>query len=88
MSVDPKIEAYARLRGETMKKATTMVILLGYGAHEFLDELLDCNDAEVLRDVLVLLPLQICETENMKEKNRLAGNLVRSRLAKLETEAP
>lgn len=87
MPVDPKTEALARLR-PTMKEAIVLVILLGYDMLEFLDALGEETDVEVLRDVLVLLPLQnVDDIKNGREKNDHAQQLVEGRIAALEMGA-
>jgi hypothetical protein len=81
-TIDPKTEAYLRLR-PSAEKASNMVVLLGFDAAYFLDELLECNDVEALRDLLIILPLQNVVGDAM-EKNKLAQSLVKRRLHKLE----
>lgn len=84
MSVDSKTEAYARLR-HTMKEATGLVVLLGYSQMDFLDAIVEETNVEVLRDVLVLLPLQKVEgIKDGRDINDLAQRLVQQRINKLE----
>lgn len=87
MPIDAKTEAYIRLR-PTMDKANGLIILLGYDRMDFLEALGEETNVEVLRDTLVLLPLQdVSNIKDGREINDLAQRLVQSRIDKLE-EAP
>jgi hypothetical protein len=84
MPVDTKTEALIRLR-PTMDKAGGLVTLLGYSTLDFLEAVGDEEDMDVLRDVLVLLPLQdVSGIKDGREINDIAQRLVQSRIDKLE----
>lgn len=86
MPIDPKTEALARLR-PTMKEASVLVVLLGYSLADFLDAVVEETNIEVLRDVLVLLPLQKVDSlKNGREKNDIAQRLVQEHLTMLGGE--
>lgn len=55
--VDTKTEALLRLRASA-SAASGLVVLLGWDLNEFIDAILEEADMNVLRDVLMLLPLQ------------------------------
>ncbi len=84
MAVDRKIEALVRLR-PTMERAQTLIVLLGYSTGDFLDAVGDETNVEVLRDTLMLLPLQdVSKIRDGREINDIAQRLVDSRIKKLE----
>jgi hypothetical protein len=87
MPVDPKLEALVRLR-PTMREAQTLIVLLGYSTGDFLDAIGDETNIEVLRDVLILLPVQdVSKIKDGREINDIAQRLVQSRISKLEEKA-
>jgi hypothetical protein len=84
MAIDSKIEAMIRLR-PTMEEATGLVVLLGYDTGDFVEALGDETNLDVLRDLLILLPLQkVDDIKNGRKINDLAQKLVQSRIDKLE----
>lgn len=88
MTVDRKIEALVRLR-PTMEQAQTLIVLLGYSTGDFLDAVGDETNVEVLRDTLMLLPLQdVSNIKDGREINDIAQRLVQSRIDKLEETKP
>lgn len=86
MGVDAKTEALIRLR-PTMEEAQTLVVLLGFDTGYFTDAVLEEKNVEVLRDALILLPLQdISNIEDGREINDSAQRLVQARIKTLEAD--
>lgn len=86
MSIDAKTEALIRLRS-TMEEAKMIVVFLGFNMGDFMDAVLEEKNVEVLRDVLVLLPLQdVSNIEDGRETNDSVQRVVQARIKVLEAD--